>query len=81
MPHLSLELLKLATGRLKPLLPEVVFVGGCARGLLITDPGTAPIRTTNDVDVIAEIVSYADYAIFSERMHALELAKPLIRAT
>ena len=48
-----------ATAKLVPLLPEVVFVGGCATELLITDPGAAAVRKTYDVDVIAEIASYA----------------------
>ena len=57
--------------RLRPLLSEIVFVGGCATGLLIDDPGAAPVRGTYDVDVIAEIGTYAEYAIFSERLRAL----------
>ena len=61
--------------QLGPLLPEVVFVGGCATSLLITDPGAAPTRKTYDVDVIAEIVSYADYIAFSERLHALHFSE------
>lgn len=71
MPHPNLELLKLTAEKLRPLLPEIVFVGGCATGLLVTDPGAAPVRATYDVDVIAEIGSYADYTIFSERLRAL----------
>jgi len=39
-------------------------------GLLITDEAAAPIRGTTDVDVIAEIVTYADYIAFSERLRA-----------
>ena len=50
----------MAAIRLGPLLPEIVFVGGCATNLLVTDPEAAPIRETYDVDVIAEIASYAD---------------------
>lgn len=46
-------------------------MGGCATGLLITDPGAAPVRQTYDVDIISEIASYADYAVFSERLRAL----------
>jgi len=38
--------LKLAADKLRPLLPEIVFIGGCATGLLITDPGAAPVRAT-----------------------------------
>lgn len=72
MPHPNLELLKMTAEKLRPLLPDIVFVGGCATGLLVTDPGAAPVRATYDVDVIAEIGSYADYAIFSERLRARE---------
>lgn len=54
--------------RLKPLLPEIVFVGGCAAGLLITDPAASPVRATDDVDVIVEVTSYAEYARFSKRL-------------
>lgn len=71
MQNPNRELLEIAAYRLRPLLPEIVFVGGCATGLLVTDPGAAPVRVTYDVDVIAEIVSYADYTIFSERLRAL----------
>src|ERR1019366_10398380 len=71
MPHPNLELLKLTAEKLRPLLPEIVFVGGCATGLLITDPGAAPVRGTYDVDVITEIASYADYMVFSERLREL----------
>jgi len=67
----NLDLLEGAAEKLRPLLPEIVFVGGCATGLLITDPGAAPVRQTYDVDIISEIVSYADYAVFSERLCAL----------
>jgi hypothetical protein len=33
-------LLERAVELLRPLLDELVFVGGCATGLLITDPGS-----------------------------------------
>jgi hypothetical protein len=67
----NLELLQIAAQKLRPLLPEIVFVGGCATGLLVTDSGAAPVRRTYDVGVIAEIASYADYTIFSERLRAI----------
>ena len=58
--------------RLGPLLSEFVFVGGCATGLLITDPASAPVRVTRDVDVIAELASsYAAYVDLGERLRAL----------
>jgi hypothetical protein len=71
MPNSNIELLKEVAKRLGPLLHEVVFVGGCTTGLFITDEAAADVRPTFDVDVIAEITSYADYADFSERLRAL----------
>jgi hypothetical protein len=40
--------------------------------LLIDDPAAAPVRGTYDVDVIAEVGSYAEYSVFSERLRTLE---------
>jgi len=70
MPDPNLPMLENAAHRLSPFLAEIVFVGGVTLGLLISDPAAAPIRGTNDVDVIAEIVTYADYIEFSERLRA-----------
>jgi hypothetical protein len=39
----------------------MVFVGGCATSLLITDPAAAPVRATQDVDAIAAIASLPEY--------------------
>jgi hypothetical protein len=77
MPHPNLDLLKLTTDKLQPLLPETVFGSGCTTGLLVTDPGAAPVRAIYDVDVLAEIGSYADCAIFSERLRALGFQEDL----
>jgi predicted nucleotidyltransferase len=71
MANPNLDLLKIAAKRLTPLLNELVFVGGCTTGLLITDEAAADVRTTKDVDAIAEITSYVDYMAFSERLRAL----------
>ena len=68
MPDPNLPLLEDAVRKLAPFLDEIVFVGGVTLGLLITDEAAAPIRGTTDVDVIAEIVTYADYIAFSERL-------------
>ncbi|MEN6359519.1 MAG: hypothetical protein ABFD59_05615, partial [Smithella sp.] len=40
---------------------KVVFVGGCATGLLITDPAMPEVRSTQDVDVIVEVASRLEY--------------------
>jgi predicted nucleotidyltransferase len=65
------EQLIAAARLLRPLLGELVFVGGAVTGLLITDEAAADPRTTLDVDVIAEITSYAEYAAFGDRLRAL----------
>ncbi len=42
--------------------------GGCAAGLLLTDPAAPPIRVTQDVDVITEVTSLADYQRLSKQL-------------
>lgn len=71
----NLTLLEAAVKLLEPLLDELVFVGGCATGLLISDTAASGIRATKDVDTITEVASYAEYAILSERLRALGLTE------
>ncbi len=44
-----------------PLCDQVVFVGGCATGLLLDDAGLMDVRPTEDVDAIVEVASLAGY--------------------
>lgn len=53
----NLKILELAVAELGELADEMVFVGGCATGLLITDPAAPAIRFTQDVDAIVQVVS------------------------
>lgn len=53
----NLEILEIAVARLGVLVEEMVFLGGCATGLLITDAVAPAIRATKDVDVIVEVAS------------------------
>ena len=46
-------------------------MGGAVTGLPITDTGAADPRATIDIDAIAEIASYAEYAQFGDRLRAL----------
>lgn len=64
----NLELLEWAIECLGPVADEIVLVGGCATGLLMTDPAAAPPRVTRDVDVIAAITTQAEYHATSERL-------------
>src|ERR1700677_6852 len=71
----NLRLLEEAAIKLGPFLGELVFVGGVSLGLLITVQAAAPIRSTDDVDVIAEILSYVDYIAFSERLRKAQFTE------
>ena len=70
MANRNLELLTSVVRLLRPMLEDLVFVGGCTTALLITDPAAAEVRPTYDVDSIAEIRSYAEYTVFSERLRS-----------
>ena len=60
---------------LRPILDELVFVGGCTTGWLLTDPAAVGIRPTKDVDAITNVASYARYAALSERLKGLGLSE------
>lgn len=47
---------------------ELVFVGGCAAGLLSTSPQAAPPRVTYDVDVIADVAALHGYHALEKRV-------------
>lgn len=57
--------------KLGQLADQMVFVGGCAAGLLITDKASPPIRVTKDVDVIVDVASLLDYYRLTEKLRAL----------
>lgn len=63
----NLPILTLIAKSLGALCDSLVFVGGCATGLLLTAPRAQAIRATQDVDVVVHAVSIADY-------HAMEKA-------
>jgi predicted nucleotidyltransferase len=60
-----------AAAKLEPLLDEIAFVGGCIVGLLVTDPATAPVRATLDVDVIVEAASYVEFTALEQQLRRL----------
>lgn len=57
----NLEIIEIAAHTLGPLCDELVFLGGCATALLITDSAAPPVRATRDVDTLAEIATAAEY--------------------
>lgn len=68
LPHL----LRVAD-RLGDLCDELLLVGGTAAGLLVDDPGAAPIRPTEDIDLVVEATTYATYDAFTRRLMAVGL--------
>ena len=57
----NLSKIELIASTLGPLRDQLVFVGGCAVGLLITDNAAAPVRVTFDVDLVAGVSALAAY--------------------
>lgn len=48
---------------------RLVFVGGCATGVLLTDPGASAVRVTQDVDTIVEVTTDERILGFSNRWY------------
>jgi hypothetical protein len=71
MATANFDLLVEVARSLRPLLSEVVFLGGCTTELFVTDSGAAEVRPTADVDVVVEITSPVKYADFSDRLREL----------
>lgn len=54
----KVELIAHALGALRD---DLVFVGGCAAGLLMTSPAGASVRVTYDVDLVVEVAALRGY--------------------
>ena len=54
-------MIELVASHLGELLDQVVFLGGAVTGLFFTDNAADEVRFTQDVDVIVEVTSHADY--------------------
>ncbi|MDN3519007.1 hypothetical protein QWY84_15420 [Aquisalimonas lutea] len=56
---------------------QVAFVGGCTTGLLVTDDFTREqVRSTDDVDVVVHVISYAELHRLKETMKARGFREP-----
>jgi hypothetical protein len=64
----NIEILEMTVKQLGDLADEMVFLGGCATGLLITDKAAPPNRITRDVDTIVQVGSLAEYHKLSEKL-------------
>jgi len=54
--------------RLGEVADALVFVGGCATGLLVTVPRAQGVRVTMDVDVVAEVTTIREYHEIEARL-------------
>jgi hypothetical protein len=67
----NLAVLARAVACLGPLVDRMVFLGGCATALFLTDPAAPEVRPTQDVDVITEVGSLADYYRLADDLRAV----------
>lgn len=58
---------------IRPLLDEVVFVGGQVAELLITAPEAVRVRPTKDVDIVVQATTRIEYNRIEERIRDLGL--------
>ncbi len=68
MANPNLEMLIGMARAMGPLCEQVVFVGGCATGLLLDDTGLMDVRPTEDVDAIVEVASLAGYHRLADQL-------------
>lgn len=69
--------LEAAAAVLGPLLDEVVFVGGATVHVWLTEPGAPPVRATDDVDVICEVATLAEYYRLGSRLRERGLSEAM----
>ena len=67
----NLAILATVAAALGDLRASLVFVGGCATGLLVTNVRAQPIRMTDDVDLVAHVVSQREYHALERKFEAL----------
>lgn len=67
----NIQQLQLVAKALGHLRERLVFVGGCATGVLITDTARPPVRATQDVDLIAEIATRTQYYELADELRGL----------
>jgi hypothetical protein len=58
---------------LRPLLDELVFVGGRVVELYLTDPISARPRPTRDTDAVCEVCTHSEFQNFEQQLRAIGL--------
>lgn len=70
MSNPNLVILELVAHALGPVCDDVVFLGGCATGLLLTQARPDRIQITVDVDIVAQALTAHDYHAIESRVQA-----------
>ena len=60
--------MQIVTRRFEPLGVRFTFVGGAVMGLLVDNPQLSELRPTKDVDIIVEVITYAEFSALEERL-------------
>jgi hypothetical protein len=68
MANPNLAMLIAMAQAMGPLCEQVVFVGGCATGLLVDDAELMDVRPTEDVDAIVEVASLVAYHRVADKL-------------
>ena len=68
--QLNLVALESVAAALGELRNELVLVGGCSVGLLISDEASPPVRETLDVDLVAEVATIVEYYGLCDKLAA-----------
>lgn len=71
MAYVNLTALTTISGELDKVQVEYAFVGGAIVGFLLDNPSLARLRPTGDVDAIANVVTWLEYADLEKRLREL----------
>lgn len=72
---MSVDQFELAVEKLGAIVEEVVFLGGAAIHVWITEQATPDTRVTYDVDVVCEVTSLPDYYRLEDRLRGQGLVQ------
>ena len=64
----NVAMVEIVVDALGDVADDVVLIGGCATGLLVTGPRAQRIRATLDVDLVAEATTLRDYHAIERRL-------------
>ncbi len=71
----NIQMVEVVAHALGDLCGELIFVGGCAAGMLCNLPNASPPRVTFDVDVVAEVAALAAYHALEKRFASRGFAR------